>query len=93
MRKELIRILRRSTRALSKGIETYDRERKRSGKGKKETAFEDDLNNSAKALSTSMKDASAIPVDIAELVNKKTYRKRVRRSLRRLSRSIGDLRT
>jgi hypothetical protein len=83
-----VKIANRATRALSKGIETYDEERKRSAKEKKDGAVEDFVHNSAKAASATLKEASDLPIDLAEAVNMKSYRKRMRTGLRRTSRIL-----
>lgn len=84
----LVRVTKRSAKAFSKGINTYETERNRSAKEKKDGAIEDFVDNSAKAASTFMKEASEIPVDIAETLDNRSYRKRTRKNLRRLSRTI-----
>src|SRR5688572_5051206 len=84
----LVRVAKRSTRVLSKGIDTYEQERDRSAKEKKDGALEDFVHNSAKAASASMKEASELPVDIAEALGDRSYRRRTRKSLRRVSGTI-----
>ncbi len=79
---DLLRVARRSTKALSKGMDKYEQERNRSAKEKKDGAIEDFVDNSAKAASAYMKEASEIPVDIAESLGTKSYRKPVRKNLR-----------
>jgi hypothetical protein len=83
---DAVRIAQRSARALSKGLDTYDQERRRSAKEKKDGAIEDFAHNSAKAVSVAMKEASEIPMDIAEALGETSYRKRLRESLRQTSR-------
>ncbi len=85
---DLLRVARRSTKALSKGMDKYEQERNRSAKEKKDGAIEDFVDNSAKAASSYMKEASEIPVDIAESLGTKSYRKPVRKNLRRASKII-----
>lgn len=85
---DALRVAKRSARALSKGLDTYDQERQRSAKEKKDGAIEDFIDNSAKAASASMKEASEIPMDIAEALGTTSYRKRLRNNLRRASRVI-----
>jgi hypothetical protein len=85
---DMVRVAQRASRALSKGIDTYENERKRSAKEKTDGAVEDFVHNSAKATSAFMKEASEIPIDLAESVNTKSYRKRLRESLRRTSKMI-----
>ena len=85
---DVLKVTQKATRALSKGVDTYEEERQKSAKDKKDGAIEDFFHNSAKAASTYLKEASDIPVDIADSVNKKSYRKRLRKNLRRASRMI-----
>jgi len=85
---DIMRVAKRSARVVSKGLDTYDQERKKSAKEKKDGAIEDFVHNTAKAASVSMKEASEIPMDIVESMNTKSYRKRLRASLRRASKVI-----
>src|SRR5689334_12703925 len=78
----LLRVARRSTKALSEGLDTYAQGRRRSAKEKKDGAIQDFIDNSAKAASASMKEASEVPVDIAESLGAKSYRKQMRKNLR-----------
>jgi hypothetical protein len=78
----LLRLTKRSANALSKGLDTYERERKRSTKAKRDGAIEDFVDNSAKAANTYMKEVSEIPIDIAESLKIKPVRKRMRKNLR-----------
>jgi hypothetical protein len=84
----ILRITKQSANALSKGLDTYERERNISAKEKKDGAIEDFLDNSAKAASTYIKEVSEIPIDIAESLTMKPFRKRARKNLRRASRII-----
>jgi hypothetical protein len=84
----LVRVAKRSAKVFSKGIDTYEQERNRSAKDKKDGAIEDFIDNSAKAASASMKEASEIPVDVAEALGGRSYRKQARKSLRRVSGTI-----
>jgi hypothetical protein len=85
---DFVRIARRATSAVAKGIDTYDQERRSSAKSKKDGAIEDFPHNSAKAVSAALKEASELPLDVADAITTKNYRKRLRRGLRRLSRSM-----
>lgn len=85
---DVIRIAQRAAKAASKGIDTYEHERQRSAKEKTDGAIEDFFNNSAKATSAYLKEASEIPVDLAESLNTESYRKRLRKNLRRSSKLI-----
>lgn len=84
----LVRVAKRSASAFSKGIDTYEQERNRSAKEKKDGALEDFVHNSARAASASMKEASELPVDITEALGSRSYRRRARRGLRRISETI-----
>jgi hypothetical protein len=84
----ILRVTKRSTNALSKGIDTYEHERNLSAKEKKDGVIEDFVDNSAKAVSASMKEVSEIPVDIAESLKVTSFRKRARKNLRRASKII-----
>ena len=81
----LLRITKRSANALSKGLGTYEKARNFSIKEKTDSAFEDFVDDSAKAVSTYMKEVSEIPIDIAESLRMKPYRKRIRKNMRRAS--------
>lgn len=85
---DLVRVARRATSAVAKGIDTYDQERRASAKAKRDGAVEDFPHNSAKAMSAALKEASELPLDVADAVTTKNYRKRLRRGLRRISRSM-----
>ena len=85
---DLLSVMRRATRAVAQGVETYDRERARSAEAKTDGAIEDFPHNSAKALSEMLKEASEIPVDIADAVTTKNYRRRLRRNLQSVSKML-----
>jgi len=84
----MVRVAQRAAKAASKGIDTYEQERQRSAKEKTDGAIEDFFNNSAKATSAYLKEASDIPIDLVESVNTESYRKRLRKNLRRTSKLI-----
>jgi hypothetical protein len=85
---DTMRVAQRAVKALSKGIDTYESERKKSAKEKTDGAIEDFLHNSAKATSVYLKEVSEIPVDVVESMNKTSISKRLRKSLRRTSKFI-----
>ena len=85
---DMVRVAKRAAKAASKGLDTYDQERQRSAKEKTDGAIEDFFNNSAKATSSFLKEASEIPIDVAEAMNTESYRKRLRKNLRRSSKLI-----
>jgi len=84
----VVRVAQRATKALSKGMDVYERERNQSSREKTDGAIEDFIHNSAKATSAYLKEASDIPIDLAESVNTGSYRKRVRKTLKRASEFI-----
>ncbi len=85
---DLVRLARRATTAVAKGLDTYDRERSRSAAEKTDGAIEDFPHNAAKALSESLKEASEIPLDIADSATSVNYRRRMRRNLQRVSKAL-----
>jgi hypothetical protein len=82
------RIAQRASRAVSKGIDTYVHERDRSAREKIDGAIEEVVHTSAAAGSAFMKEASDLPVDLADSLDKTGYRKRLRRALRLASRAM-----
>jgi len=87
---DVLRVSQKAAKAFSKGIDTYQSEREKSAEEKTDGAIEDFVHNSAKAMSASLKEASDIPVDIADsMANTGSYRKRLRQSLRDASEAIG----
>lgn len=84
----VVKVTQKATRALSKGVDVYERERERSAKEKTDGAIEDFIHNSAKASSAAIKEAADIPIDLAEAVNPVASRKRLRKNLRRVSKFI-----
>jgi hypothetical protein len=84
----MLRVAKRAAKAASKGLDTYDQERQRSAKEKTDGAIEDFFNNSAKATSAYLKEASEIPIDVVEAIDTESYRKRLRKNLRRTSKLI-----
>ncbi len=85
---DLVRAARRATTAVAKGLDTYDRERSRSAAEKTDGAIEDFAHNSAQALSDTLKEASEIPLDIADSVTSTNYRRRMRQNLKRVSKAL-----
>ena len=84
----LVRVMKRTTRAVAQGVDTYDRERRRSAKEKKDGPIEDFPHNAAKAVSEALREGADIPIDLAEAFAPKDYRRRVRRSLKRVSKGL-----
>lgn len=85
---DLVRIARRASKAATAGLDTYERERSRSAEEKKDGAIEDFPHNSAKAVSEALKEASEIPLDLAESISTKNYRKRLRDNLKLASKVL-----
>ncbi len=83
-----MRIAQRANRAVSKGIDTYVHERDQSARKKTDGAIEDFVDNAAAASSAFMKEASELPVDLADSLENTGYRKRLRRALRLTSRAM-----
>jgi citrate synthase len=86
---DILRVSQKAAKAFSKGIDTYQAEREKSAEEKTDGAIEDFVHNSAKAMSASLKEASDLPMDIAESINKDSYRKRLRKALKETSKAIS----
>ncbi len=85
---DLVKVTQKAAKALSKGVEVYEKERTKSAREKKDGAIEDFVHNSAKATSAYLKEASDIPVDLAESVSTSSLRKQLRKNLRQASRFL-----
>jgi hypothetical protein len=83
-----VHVAQTAARALSKSIDVYNQERQQSAKKKTDGALEDLIHNSAKATSTYLKEASDIPVDLADAVSRLSFGKNLRKGLRRASKRI-----
>ena len=88
MERHLTRSTQRMARAAEKGITTYRKLSIRSAEKKKDGAILDFFPNSGIAMSRSMREASTIPYDIARAIDTPQNRKRLRRQLRSLSRTL-----
>lgn len=86
---DVLRVSQKAAKALYKGIDTYQTEREKSAEEKTDGAIEDFVHNSAKAMSASLKEASDIPVDIAESISTDSYRKQLRKALKETSKAIS----
>ena len=84
----ILRVTKRSANVVSKGIDAYEHERNISAKEKEDGVLEDFVDNSAQAVSASMKEASEIPMAIAESFTMRRLGKRARKNLRRASKFI-----
>ena len=86
--RHLTRSTHRMVRAIEKGLSEYRKERAKSASKKKDGALRDFIPNSALAMSTTLKEASALPYDLARAIDTKKNRKRVKRQLRVISRTL-----
>jgi hypothetical protein len=84
----IVHIAQKATKALSKGVDVYEKERQKSAKEKTDGAIEDFINNAAKAGSAYIKEAADIPVDLAEAISPVAYRKKMHKNLLRASKFI-----
>jgi DNA topoisomerase VI subunit B len=81
----LSRAVRKATRAIAEGTDTYDKARRKSARQKKDGAIRDFIPNLGEALSESLREASDIPADLADTLNTKSNRRRLRRRIRDVS--------
>ena len=88
LEEDMVHVGQKASRAVAKGFDTYENERQRSAEKKKDGAIEDFIHNSAKATSSYLKEASDIPVDIADSMSRISLRKRLRKNLQRASKTI-----
>jgi hypothetical protein len=92
MEGHLTRSAQRMARATEKGITSYRKLSIKSAKKKKDGAIRDFIPNSGIAMSHSLREASQLPYDIAKAMDTPQNRKRLKRQLRGLSRSLRILR-
>jgi hypothetical protein len=78
----LSRVNRRIANAMAEGAATYEKERKRSARKKKDGAIRDFVPNLGEAMSASLREASSVPIDVAEALNTKSARRLLRNQLR-----------
>jgi hypothetical protein len=88
MERHLTRSADRMARATEKGIKTYRKLSTKSARQKKDGAILDFIPNSGIALSRSLRIASTIPYDISQAMDTPQNRKRLKRQLRTISRSL-----
>ena len=88
MERHLTRSTHRMARAVEEGISTYRKRSSRSARSKRDGAIRDFIPNSGLAMSRAMKEASAVPYDLARAMNTQISRKRLRRQLRSASRTL-----
>lgn len=88
MERHLTRSMHRVARASEKGISSYRKRSLRSAEEKKDGAIKDFIPNSGAALSRTLKEISPLPNDLAKMVDTRQNRRRLRRQLRALSRTL-----
>jgi len=79
------RAIRQAARAVAKGTDRYEKARRKSARKKKDGAIRDFVPNMGEALSESLREASDIPSEVADALNTKSTRRRVRRRIRDVS--------
>ena len=80
---DAVHIAQSAARALSRSLDVYEEERRKSASKKKDGAIEDFIHNSARANSAFMKETSDIPIDLADAVSRLSFRKALRKNIRR----------
>jgi len=88
MERHLTRSSQTLARSTEKGITTYRKLSSKSAKRKKDGAILDFIPNSGIAMSRSLREASSFPYELAQAMDTPQNRKRLRRQLRALSRSL-----
>jgi hypothetical protein len=78
--------VRRVTRAVNRGMSTYIDKRDKSARRRRDGALVDFYVNASRGISDAVADASPALVDLSKAFNRRRYRKRIRRVLRRLPR-------
>lgn len=86
--RQFARSTHRIARASEKGIASYRKLSTKSAKKKKDGAIKDFIPNSGVAMSRALREASSLPKDFAQMANTKQNRKRLKRQLRALSRTL-----
>jgi hypothetical protein len=81
----LSRVNRRIAKAMAEGASTYEKERKKSARKKKDGAIRDFVPNLGEAMSASLREASSVPVDVANAINTKSARRLLRNQLRMIA--------
>ncbi len=90
--RHLTRASHRMARAVEKGLSDYRQNSQKSADSKTDGALRDFGPNSALAMSKALKEASPIPYDLARAANTKRARRRLRRQLKFLSRTLRVIR-
>ncbi len=86
--RQFARTTHRIVRAGEKGISSYRKLSAKSAKKKKDGAIRDFIPNTGTAMSRTLREVSSLPEDIAQIANTKQNRKRLKRQLRSLSRTL-----
>jgi hypothetical protein len=88
MERHLTRSTHRMARAAEKGISHYRKRSIKSARKRRDGVIRDFVPNSGLAMSRVMREASPIPFDIARAMNTKQNRRRLKRQLRSMSRTL-----
>jgi hypothetical protein len=88
MERHLTRSTHRMVKATEKGLSHYRKLNFKSAQKKRDGVLRDFVPNTGLAMSRVMSEASPIPFDIARAMNTKQNRRRLRRQLRSLSRTM-----
>lgn len=85
MEGQMSKVAKRITRAMAEGTATYDKERNRSARKKRDGAVRDLIPNLGEALSVTADELSGLPSDVAKIMDTKGSRRILRRQLRMLA--------
>jgi hypothetical protein len=88
MERHFTRSTHRMAKATEKGIAHYRKLNLKSARKKKDGVLLDFVPNTGLAMSRAMREASPIPYDLARAMNTKQNRRRLRRQLRSVSRTM-----
>lgn len=88
MERHLMRASHRMVRSVEQGISNYRVRSAKSSKKKRDGAIRDYLPNSGIAMAHALKEVGPIPNDIARALNTKPMRRRLRRQLRSVTRTL-----
>ena len=88
MERHLTRASHRMARGVEKGISNYRLKSIKSAKKKRDGAIRDFIPNSGIAMTRALKEVGPVPHDIARTINTKPMRKRIRRQLRGIRRTL-----
>lgn len=88
MELHMTRAMHRAAQATGQGIRSYQKMSTKSARKKKDGAIKDFIPNVGTAMGHTLEKASPLPGDLAKIINTKQNRKRLKRQLRALSRSL-----